>query len=122
MTDQELLQAIGHVVETKMEPMRQDILDIKEGVHKLEQRIDSLEQRIDSLEQRVGALEEQMTGVRVYIDTELRRTLNLLLEGQQALWDRFAPREELEALEVRTSALEMAVKQHSQEIQELKLA
>lgn len=115
MTDQELLQAIGHVVETKMEPMRQDILDIKEGVHKLEQRI-------DSLEQRVGALEEQMTGVRVYIDTELRRTLNLLLEGQQALWDRFAPREELEALEVRTSALEMAVKQHSQEIQELKLA
>ena len=105
-----------------MEPMRQDILDIKEGVHKLEQRIDSLEQRIDSLEQRVGALEEQMTGVRVYIDTELRRTLNLLLEGQQALWDRFAPREELEALEVRTSALEMAVKQHSQEIQELKLA
>ena len=129
MTDQELLQAIGQVVESKMEPMHQDIRMLREDVQglkvqmdSLEQRVGRLEQRMDSLEQRVGALEGQMAGVRVYIDTDLHRTLNLLLEGQQALWDRFVPSEKFETLEVRTAALEMAVKQHSQEIQELKLA
>ena len=157
MTDQELLQAIGQVVEAKIEPLRQDICELKEQVGhlesrmdhlesrmdrleervgRLESRMDSLESRMDSLEEtvgslkttvaglesRVGTLEEQMTCVRVYMDTELDRTLKLLLEGQQAVWDRAVPPERYDALEVRTSALEMAVKQHSQEIQELKLA
>ena len=150
MTDQELLQAIGQVVEAKIEPIRQDIHTIKEDVRalqenytklerrvgRLEEKVDRLESRMDSLEEtvgglketvgglesRVGTLEEQMTCVRVYMDTELDRTLKLLLEGQQAVWDRATPPERYDALEIRTSALEMAVKQHSQEIQELKLA
>ena len=63
-----------------------------------------------------------MSGVRVYMDIELNRTLKLLLEGQKAIWDRATPPERYDVLEVRTSALEMAVKQHTQEIQELKLA
>lgn len=115
MTDQELLQAIGEVVETKMEPMRQDVHTIKEDVR-------SLQKNFTKLEKRVGDLEEKVTGIRVYIDTDLDRTLKLLLEGQQAVWDRATPPERYDALEVRMSALEMAVKQHSQEIQELKLA
>lgn len=164
MTDQELLQAIGQVVEAKIEPLRQDICELKEQVGHLESRMDRLEEKVDrlesrmdrleervgrlesrmdrlesrmdsleetvgglkttvaGLESRVGTLEEQMTCVRVYMDTELDRTLKLLLEGQQAVWDRAVPPERYDALEVRTSALEMAVKQHSQEIQELKLA
>ena len=111
MTDQELLQAIGQVVESKIEPIRQDIHAIKEDVR-------ALQENYTKLESRVGTLEEQMTCVRVYMDTELNR----LLEGQQAVWDRTTPPERYDALEVRTSALEMAVRQHSQEIQELKLA
>lgn len=115
MTDQELLQAIGQVVESKIEPIRQDIHAIKEDVR-------ALQENYTKLESRVGTLEEQITCVRVYMDTELDRTLKLLLEGQQAVWDRATPPERYDALEVRTSALEMAVRQHSQEIQELKLA
>ena len=108
MTDQELLQAIGQVVEAKIEPVRQDIRDQKE--------------QVGHLEQRVITLETRMSGVRVYMDIELNRTLKLLLEGQKAIWDRATPPERYDVLEVRTSALEMAVKQHTQEIQELKLA
>ena len=171
MTDQELLQAIGQVVESKIEPMRQDIHGLKEDVQelkdnfvrlemkvdKLDKRVSSLEMKVDkldkrvssletkvdsldkrvssletkvdglekqvgSLDKRVGTLEEQMTGVRVYMDVDLKRTLNLLLEGQQALWDRFVPREEYEPLKDRTEVLELTVKRHSQEIRELQLA
>ncbi len=165
MTDQELLQAIGQVVEnaveSKLEPVRQDIHELREQVGRVEQRIDrleskvdgleermdrleskvdslekrmgrleskvdsleskvdQLESRIDGLETRVVSLEPQMTGIRVYMDTELDRTLKLLLEGQQALWDRFVPYEEFDPLEGRTEVLELTVKRHSQEIREL---
>ena len=137
MTDQELLQAIGQVVEnaveSKLEPVRQDIHELREQVGRVEQRIDRLESKVDSLESkvdqlesridgletRVVSLEPQMTGIRVYMDTELDRTLKLLLEGQQALWDRFVPYEEFDPLEGRTEVLELTVKRHSQEIREL---
>ena len=136
MTDQELLQAIGQVVEAKLEPLRQDICDLKDGVQKLESRMDKLEGRmdklegrmdklegrIDQLESRVDSLEETVHGVRVYLDTDQRRTLNLLLEGQQALWDRFVPQEKFGALEDRTEVLELTVKRHSKEIRDLQLA
>ncbi len=115
MTDQELLQAIGQVVETKIEPVRQDISAIKDDVQ-------TLRENYTKLEKRVGGLEEKVAGIRVYIDADLNRTLNLLLEGQKAVWDRAVPPERCGALEIRTSALEAAVKQHSREIQELKLA
>lgn len=115
MTDQELLQAIGQVVEAKLEPVRQDICELKESVQRLETRMDKLEARTDKLE-------EQVQGIRVYMDTDQRRTLNLLLEGQQALWDRFVPHEEYEPLKGRTEVLEATVRRHSQEIRELQLA
>ncbi len=128
MTDQELLQAIGQVVESKIDPLRQDIHDLKDSVQRLENRVDRLEAKVDQLEIRVGQLEARMDqleedvhGIHVYMDTELNRTLNLLLEGQQALWDRFLPREEFGPLEDRTEVLEYTVKRHSQEIRQLQL-
>ena len=122
MTDQELLQAIGQVVEAKLEPIRQDICELKESAQRLETRMDKLETRMDKLEARTNKLEEQVQGIRVYMDTDQRRTLNLLLEGQQALWDRFVPHEEYDPLKDRTEVLEATVRRHSQEIRELQLA
>jgi len=122
MTDQELIQAIGQVVESKIEPLRKDIGELKNQVGQLEVLIDRLEVRMDQLETRVGQLETNVNGMRVYMDTEQKRTLNLLLEGQQALWDRFVPQEKFDPLEDRTQVLELTVKLHSQEIQELQLA
>ncbi|MCI9155519.1 MAG: hypothetical protein HFF44_01105 [Lawsonibacter sp.] len=129
MTDQELLQAIGQVVENKLEPMRLDIRALRSSVQRLDSRMDRLEFNMDRLESRIKQLESRtdklegaVHGIRVYMDTDQRRTMNLLLEGQQALWDRFVPYEEFDPLEDRTKVLEMTVKLHSQEIQELQLA
>ena len=108
MTDQELIQTIGQVVDTKIEPMKKDIQSLKDEMQEFRANF--------------KRMEAQINGVRVYLDTDMQRTLNLLLEGQMALLDRVVPPEKYEALEVRASALEMAVRQHSQEIQELKLA
>ena len=129
MTDKELLQAIGQVIEAKLDPVRQDICELKGSVQRLDGRMDQLESRIkqlelgmDKLERRTEELEEKVNGIRIYMDTEQKRTMNLLLEGQQALWDRFVPNEEYDPLKDRTEVLELVVKRHSQEIRELQLA
>lgn len=129
MTDLELIQAIGQVVEAKMEPMRQDIRGLKEDVKTLRKDIQTLKEdmqvlkgEVQELQQDYSVLETKVDGARVYIDTDLCRTLNLLMEGQQAVLDRVTPPEKYETLEIRTSALEMAVRQHSSQIQELMYA
>ena len=143
MTDQELLQAIGQVIEAKLDPVRQDICELKGSVQRLDSRMDRLELNIDRLDSRMDQLEsrikqlelgmdklknqteeleEKVNGIRIYMDTEQKRTMNLLLEGQQALWDRFVPNEEYDSLKERTEVLELVVKRHSQEIRELQLA
>ena len=143
MTDQELLQAIGQVVEAKLDPVRQDICELKGSVQRLDGRMDRLELnmdrldgRMDQLESRIKQLElgmdklknqteeleEKVNGIRIYMDTEQKRTMNLLLEGQQALWDRFVPNEKYDPLKDRIEVLELVVKRHSQEIRELQLA
>jgi len=156
MTDQELLQAIGQVVEAKMEPIRQDIHELKADVQGLKVDVETLKTDVQglkadvetlktdiqglkvdvetlktdvqelkvgytSLDKQVSTLKDQVTNVRLYLENEQKRTLNLLLEGQQALWDRFVPHEEFDPLEDRTEVLALTVQRHSQEIRELQL-
>ena len=129
MTDQELLQAIGQVVEAKIEPIRQDIHALKEDVRALKDdvqvlkgEVQALKGNVQELQSNYTQLEAKVDGIRVYIDTDLHRTLGLLLEGQQALWDRFVPHEKFGPLEDRTEVLELTVRRHSQEIRALQFA
>ena len=143
MTDQELLQAIGQVVEAKIEPIRQDIHALKEDVRALKDdvqvlkddvqvlkddvqvlkgEVQALKGNVQELQSNYTQLEAKVDGIRVYIDTDLHRTLGLLLEGQQALWDRFVPHEKFGPLEDRTEVLELTVRRNSQEIRALQFA
>ncbi len=164
MTDQELLQAIGQIVETaldnrldaKLEPLRKDIRELKDSVVSMDVRINQLEAitdmvstrmdrlefnmdrlesrlkllergtdqlgiRMDKLEAGTDGLKERVHGIRVYLENDQKRTLNLLFEGQQSLWDRFVPLERLDPLEERTQVLEATARYHSEEIRELQL-
>ena len=122
MTDQELLQAIGQAVSATMEPVRQDLHALKEDVQALREDVQTLKGDVQELQSSYTQLETKVDGIRVYVDTDLQRTLNLLLEGQKALWDRFVPQEEFEPLKDRTKIFELTVRRHSQEIRELQLA
>jgi len=154
MTDHELLQAIGQVIEAKMEPMRQDIHELKEDVRVLKNDVRRLEGEVQTLkdgfqtlsgevrtlkdgfqtlsgevesqkanfarlEKKVDDMDEKLFGIRVYIDSDLKRTLNLLLEGQQAVWDHAVAVEAHNALSERTDVLELTARRHSREIREL---
>lgn len=77
----------------------------------------------------MGAMGVQMSktaakvdGIQVLLDVDIQRTLHLLMEGQQALSERMPEPEQYQVLETRVSALEMAVKHHSWELQQLRHA
>lgn len=108
MTDRELIQDIMQKADEQSECIKEEIAALQNAQDRAEAQMDRLEAKLD--------------GIRVYLETDLQRTLSLLLEGQQALLDRITPPERYEALEIRTGALEIAVKQHSEEIRDLKLA
>ena len=129
MTDQELLQAMGQMLDAKISPLQEDIRTIRDAQVQLEARMGRHEERMDKLEVQTNQLEKRMEkveakvdGIRVLLDTDIRRTLNLIMENQQILTERMPDPRVNQRLETRVAALEMAVRQHSWEIQELKRA
>ena len=61
-------------------------------------------------------------GIKVVLENEVRRDLNLLAEGHAAILERLPSQEEKEALEARMDAMEAAIRLHSKQIRELKKA
>lgn len=75
--------------------------------------------RLDSLEQR---LDDGINGVKIILDEQISREIKLLAEGHQTILDKLPDTEELETMEARLSAVEMVVRKHSKDIQNLKKA
>lgn len=92
MTDNELLLAISDLMEkkleSKLEPIRNDINELKTAVNnltirmdRLEARMDSLETRMDSLEIRVTSLENRVTKLELHIENVTDKNIQLLAEN-----------------------------------------
>ena len=75
--------------------------------------------RLDSMEQK---LDNGINGVKIILDEQISREINLLAEGHQTILDKFPDTDDLETMEARLSAVEMVVRKHSKEIQNLKKA
>jgi len=93
-------------------------------------RFDRLERLSVALEGRMGRLESDVSGVKVLLDTDVQKQLQMLAEGDEALAERLdrvvGTLDKVESMAEDTrdtvKALYAAVKQHSGEIAELKKA
>lgn len=97
MTDTEILQAMQKM----LEPIRSDIGEISSRLEKLE---------------------GDTQGIKVLLDVEIRRNIKTIAEGHQVILDRLPDADEMEAMEARLSAVEVVVRKHSKDIQNLKKA
>lgn len=97
MTDKEILQAMQEM----LEPIKSDI---------------------GGIASRLDRLEDETQGIKVLLDTEIHRDINLLAEGHQIILDRLPDADEVEAIEARLSAVEVVIRKHSKDIQNLKKA
>lgn len=110
MVDQELLQALRMVV--------------KEEVTPLTTRMDKLDSRMDTLDTRMKKLEQTMLRVEATQEVKVLPGLSLLAEGHENIVEHIQEKIDARADKLQDSidVLSIAVKYHSEDIQELKKA
>lgn len=131
MVDQELLDAIGGMLEPlikEQRDMRRDMQEMRDDIDALRQDQREMHGDIDVLrrDQRVMRDDLQSLKADVSLIPGMRRDIDLILESQQGINEKFAGldmvTEDVAGLHIRVSALEGASRSHTEEIRELRLA
>ena len=92
---------------------------------KILEMLAAINKRLDTLE-RTTATKEDLD--RVLVESKVMQegyfdpNFNLLADGQKLIREKMLPAEAIEDVEDRVDVLEIAVKEHTREIQELKRA
>ena len=109
MTDQELLQAMSQMMDQKLDAM--------------DQKLDAMDQKLNTMDQKFDTMRKEiMHDVTVLMDAEFGPKFNALAEQIDLILEKLSDLEDRENLETRVSALEVVVKKHGREIDELKKA
>ena len=132
MTEKEMLELMKQalepvhekltVLDTKMTSLDEKVNSLDTKVASLDAKVNSLDTKVASLDAKVNSLDADVRGIKVVLENEVRRDLNLLAEGHAAILERLPSQEEKEALEARMDAMEAAIRLHSKPIRELKKA
>ena len=132
MTEKEMLELMKQalepvhekltVLDTKMTSLDEKVNSLDTKVASLDAKVNSLDTKVASLDAKVNSLDADVRGIKVVLENEVRRDLNLLAEGHAAILERLPSQEEKEALEARMDAMEAAIRLHSKQIRELKKA
>ena len=132
MTEKEMLELMKQalepvhekltVLDTKMTSLDEKVNSLDTKVASLDAKVNSLDTKVASLDEKVNSLDADVRGIKVVLENEVRRDLNLLAEGHAAILERLPSQEEKEALEARMDAMEAAIRLHSKQIRELKKA
>ena len=132
MTEKEMLELMKQalepvhekltVLDTKMTSLDEKVNSLDTKVASLDAKVNSLDTKVASLDAKVNSLDADVRGIKVVLENEVRRDLNLLAEGHAAILERLPSQEEKEALEARMDAMEAAIRPHSKQIRELKKA
>ena len=109
-------------LDEKVNSLDTKVTSLDTKVASLDAKVTSLDTKVASLDAKVNSLDADVRGIKVVLENEVRRDLNLLAEGHAAILERLPSQEEKEALEARMDAMEAAIRLHSKQIRELKKA
>ena len=121
--DQRFSSQLGQVEEKFSSQLGQVEERFSSQLGQVEERFSSrLDQVEEKLSSRLDQVENRMDGLSVLLDLEIRKKIDLLVEGQEALMERLPDPAQADDIEHRLSAVEMVVKVHSRDINNLKKA
>ena len=136
MNENELLQAIGQIVDEKISASEQKLIaalaqqgrelraemaqQTAELRAEMAQQTAELRAEMDQREQRI--LEEGRNNMLVLIESEITPKFNLLADGQQELRDMMIPRSRFEDLEEEVRFMKTIIRQMTEDIAKLKKA
>ena len=96
---------------------------ILEAIAQLKSGMDeSIAQLRSEMETRFDKVESDVARVRVLVDVDIEKKLNLLAEGHQTLLETLTPKTKTEELEENDILLRLAVAALSKDVAELKKA
>ena len=109
MSDRELLQAIGELIEEKLEAKLEEKLEAK-----FEEKLAPVNRRLDALEEAYVTLMENMTAIRLTIENEVRGNIKAVADGHSillsALQHSLHHSETVEELIIKTNTLATTVR------------
>lgn len=77
---------------------------------------------ISGLKAGQDAMRADISGIKVRLDTEIERKINLLAEGQELMLEKLERLDDMEVMDTRITALEAMVKKLNRDIEKLKRA
>ena len=112
MIDKEMLEAIGQMMDARLEPIKQDLSEVKQRVAKIEGTTENIEQRVTKIE----VTQEQVTN----------KNIGLLMDAQVETRDKVKKldkvAEDVEEIKVKVAALESVTKENTSQIKDIRLA
>lgn len=109
-----------------LERLTEKVEGMDQRMDRMEGRMDRMEGRMDRMEGRMDRMESDISGIKVRLDVDVQRQLNLLAEGHSRLVERLDALEEVRELAEETKdkvdVIYAVVKRHSGDIAELKKA
>lgn len=103
MIDQEMLQAVGKLMDDKLDAQRKEI-------------------KSDLKEQKSEIMQEVSQQLNLMVENYFDPRFNLLAEQLQTVTEKLAQLDDLEVMDTRITALEAMVKKINRELKELKKA
>ena len=97
-------------LDAKVTSLDEKVNSLDTKVASLDAKVNSLDTKVASLDAKVNSLDADVRGIKVVLENEVRRDLNLLAEGHAAILERLPSQEEKEVLEARMDAMEAAIR------------
>lgn len=99
-----------------------DVTQLRSEVTDLEGRVTQMEGAMSAMNTRLDKLDDKVTDVRLLVDIDIEKKLNLLAEGQQVLLETMTPKTKTEELEEKYNFLQSIVAVLTKDVAELKKA
>ena len=84
--------------------------------------LEKMQADISNLKKGQNAMQADISGIKVRLDTEIERKINLLAEGQELMLEKLERLDDMEVMDTRITALEAMVKKLNRDIEKLKRA
>ncbi|MBP3520838.1 MAG: hypothetical protein J6J87_05805 [Oscillospiraceae bacterium] len=104
--EEKILQALEKL-QTQMDGMQTQM----DGMQtQMDTRFAKVESQMDGMRTDISDLKSDVSSIRVLVDIDIEKKLNILAEGHQTLLETLAPKDRVDALEEEVSTLKSVVR------------
>ncbi|MBO5034552.1 MAG: hypothetical protein J6C43_02965 [Oscillospiraceae bacterium] len=111
--EEKILQALEKL-QTQMDGMQTQMDGMQTQMDGMQTQMDTrfakVESQMDGMRTDISDLKSDVSSIRVLVDIDIEKKLNILAEGHQTLLETLAPKDRVDALEEEVSTLKSVVR------------